>query len=86
MALAVALAAPDLTRLTAERPAPLLPPDAESARGAALVARAWPEQASPSTVLAGFHRPGGLTADDRDYVRRLAVRFQAPDRPAQILR
>src|SRR5690349_12294826 len=79
--LAVVLGAPDLTRLVDRRETPLLPSDSESARAAALVGPAWPDQTSASRVVAGLHRPGGLTAADREYARRLAVRLRAKDRP-----
>jgi RND superfamily putative drug exporter len=85
-ALVVRLSAPDLTRLVEERPAPLLPADAESARGAALIARVWPAQSSESTVVVALHRGSGLTAPDRAYAGRLAGRFGASDRPGAILR
>jgi RND superfamily putative drug exporter len=85
-ALLVGLSAPDLTRLVAERPAPMLPADAESVRGAALIARAWPDQSFESTVVVALHRASGLTGDDRAYARRLAGRFGASDRPGPILR
>ena len=75
--LAVVLAAPDLTRLLEGREPPLLPTDCESARAAAMVASAWPDRASASWVVAVLHRPGGPTAADGEYARRLAVRFQA---------
>lgn len=83
--LAVVLAAPDLTRLVDRREAALLPVDCESARAAALVASAWPDRSSASSVVAGLHRAGGLTAADGEYARRLAVRFRAKDRPAPVL-
>ena len=84
--LAVLLAAPDLTRVVDGRETPLLPSDCESARAAALVASAWPDRSSASWVVAGLHRPGGLTAADGEYARRLAVRFRAGDRPGPVLR
>ena len=46
--LAVVLAAPDLTRIVDGREPPLLPSDCESARAAALIAPAWPDQSSAS--------------------------------------
>jgi RND superfamily putative drug exporter len=85
-AVGVTLAAPDLTRLVAENPAPLLPPDAESVRAAALVAAAWPDQASQSTVVLALHRSGGLADPDRAYARRVAARLRAADRPGAVLR
>jgi RND superfamily putative drug exporter len=84
--LAVVLAAPDLTRLVDGRETPLLPVDCESARAAALVASAWPDRSSASWVVAGLHRPAGLSAADGEYARRLAVRFRAADRPGPVLR
>jgi RND superfamily putative drug exporter len=84
--LAVVLTAPNLTRLVDGREAPLLPSDCESARAAALVASAWPDRSSASSVVVGLYRPRGLTAADGDYARRLAVRFGAADRPKPVLR
>ncbi len=84
--LAVVLAAPDLTRLVDERETPLLPADCESTRAAALVASAWPDRSSASWVVAGLHRPGGLSEADVEYAQRLAARFRAEDRPGPVLR
>jgi RND superfamily putative drug exporter len=82
---AVMLIAPDLTRLLDGRETPLLPPDCESARAAALVASAWPDRSSSSWVVTGLHRPGGLSAADGEYARRLATRFRVGDRPVPVL-
>ncbi len=84
--LAVLLAAPDLTRLVDGRETPLLPSHCESARASALVAPAWPDQSSASSVVAALHRPGGLSAADREYAQRLADQFQTENRPRPILR
>jgi len=87
LAAAVGLAAPDLTRLAAEGQAHLVDDESESARGAELIRRAWPDQTYESQVVVALHRPTGLTAADRDYARRLAARFESdPTRPAEILR
>jgi RND superfamily putative drug exporter len=86
MTLTIVVAAPDLTRLVDARETPLLPADCESARAAALVASAWPDRSSASWVVAALHRPGGLTAVDGEYARRLAVRFREEDRPRPVLR
>ena len=87
LAVAVALAAPDLTRLAAEGQAHLIDGDAESARGAELIRRAWPDQSYESQVVIALQRPAGLTPADREFARRLVARFEsAPSRPADILR
>src|SRR5262245_48986500 len=78
--------APDLSRLAAEGQARLLGRDAESRRAAELVRRSWPEQSYQSLAVVALHRPGGLTAADGAYARRLAERFEAPGRPREVLR
>jgi len=87
LAVAVSLAAPDLTRLAAEGQAHLIDEDAESAKGAELIRKAWPDQSYESQVVVALHRPAGLSRADRDYAGRLAARFDSdPGRPADILR
>jgi RND superfamily putative drug exporter len=83
--LVVVLTAPDLTRFLDARETPFLPADCESARAAALVASAWPDRSSASSVVAGLHRPGGLTSADGEYAGRLAAGFRAADRPGPVL-
>jgi RND superfamily putative drug exporter len=85
-ALAIGLLAPDLTRLAAEGQAKMLPESAESLRAAALVGKAWPDQAYESTAVVALHRAAGLTSADLAYARRLAARFERSDRPAAVLR
>lgn len=86
MALAVGLAAPDLTRLAAEGQSKLLGPESESRRAAELVRKAWPDQSYESTAVLAFHRPAGLTEADRRLAGRLEERFAASDRPREVLR
>jgi RND superfamily putative drug exporter len=86
LAAVVGLTAPDLTRLAAEGQAHLLPENAESARAARLIRRAWPDQWYESMAVAALHRHGGLATADRDYAQRLASRLSAADRPDVILR
>src|SRR3954469_18908219 len=83
---AVGWRAPDLSRLAAEGQARLLGQGAESRRAAEVVRRAWPDQSFESLAVVVLHRPGGLTAADRVYARRLAERFVAPDPPPEVLR
>jgi RND superfamily putative drug exporter len=84
--LAVVLAAPDLTRLSAEGQARMLPRDAESVRAAELIAGAWPEEAYHSMVVVGLHRPAGLTEADRAFARDLSRGFVHPQPPANVIR
>src|SRR5689334_11295124 len=86
LALVVGIFAPDLTALAAEGQARLLPQDAESARAAEVVRKAWPDQWYESLVALALFRRGGLTDADRAYAQALATRFQAPARPNNILR
>ncbi|MFO0951056.1 MAG: MMPL family transporter [Isosphaeraceae bacterium] len=86
VAAVVGLTAPDLSRLSAEGQAKLLPGDVESRLAAKLLRRTWPDQAYESLVVASLHRAGGLTDGDRTYIRKLADRFAASDRPREILR
>jgi RND superfamily putative drug exporter len=85
-AAAVALSAPDLTRLAAEGQAKLLGRDAESLRAKELIARAWPEQAYESLAVVALHRPGGLSDADRALALALADAFSGPGRPKDVLR
>src|SRR3954451_10239385 len=82
----VGLAAPNLTKLAAEGQAKLLGPESESRRAAELVRKAWPDQSYESTAVLAVHRPTTLTEADRRFAERLAARFEAADRPGQILR
>ena len=83
----VGLASPDLTRLAAEGQAHLVDEDAESARGAALIREAWPDQSYEAQVVATLLRPSGLTAEDHAYAARLATAFETIEgRPSSILR
>jgi RND superfamily putative drug exporter len=86
IALVVGLAAPSLTRLAAEGQSKLLGREAESRLAAELVRNAWPDQAYESTAVLALHRPTGLTEADRGLAAQLAQRFEAPDRPANVLR
>src|SRR5207248_2884537 len=86
LALGIGLLAPDLTRLAAEGQARMLGKDAESLRAAALVGQAWSDAAFESMAVVALHRPGGLTAADEAYARRLAARYERADRPREILR
>src|SRR4051794_11934806 len=87
LAVAIGLAAPDLTRLAAEGQAHLLDEKSESARGGILIRELWPDQSFESQVVVALHRPSGLTTEDRAYARKLADRFEhTPGRPADILR
>jgi RND superfamily putative drug exporter len=83
---AVAVLAPDLTRLAAEGQANLLPKDSESARGAQLVREFWPDQWYDSMAVAALYRPSGLTEADRRYAAQLADRLSGAGRPDIVLR
>src|SRR3954452_11951185 len=85
-AVGVGLAAPNLTRLAAEGQSKLLGPESESRRAAELVRKAWPDQSYESTAVLAVHRPTTLTEADRRFTERLAARFEASDRPRDILR
>src|SRR5690242_10677980 len=85
-ALGLGCLAPDLTSLAAQRQAKMLGQDDESLRAAAALGQAWPDQAYESLSVVALHRPGGLTAADDAYGRRLAARFERSDRPAAVLR
>jgi RND superfamily putative drug exporter len=86
LALVVGLTAPNLTRLAAEGQSKLLGKASESRRAAELVRQAWPDQAYESTVVLALHRPGKLSAADEQFTERLAQRFDAGDRPRDVLR
>ena len=72
-AVAVGLCAPDLTRLAAEGQGNLLGRDAESLRAGEALRLAWPDQAYESLAVAALHRPGGLSATDIGYAKRLVA-------------
>ena len=86
VAVFVAVAAPDLTKLAAEGQARLLDPLSESAKGVEVVKQAWPDQSYQSLAVVALVHEAGLTADDHAYAARLADRFAAKDRPGNILR
>jgi RND superfamily putative drug exporter len=86
LALVVGLGSPNLTRLAAEGQSKLLGHESESRRAAELVRLAWPDQAYESTAVLALHRPAGLTAADRRFTASLAERFEAADRPGDMLR
>ena len=86
LAFAVGLTSPNLTRLAAEGQAHLLSGDLESARGAAMIRQAWPEQWYESTAVVALSRPTGLNDLDRAYAAKLAAAFDASGRPSEILR
>ena len=86
VAAVVGVLSPDLTRLAAEGQARMLAGGAESRRAAELVRQCWPDQAYESMVVAVLHRPGGLTDADRRFAARLARRFEAAERPDEVLR
>jgi RND superfamily putative drug exporter len=77
---------PNLTKLAAEGQAKILASGAESRRAAELVAQSWPDEAYEAMAVAMLHRPGGLTAADREYAMRLSKRFEGADRPSQVVR
>src|SRR3954470_12240906 len=86
LALGVGFTAPNLTKLAAEGQSKLLGSESESRRAAELVRRAWPDQSYESTAVLALHRPTTLTGADRQFAKRLAERFEAADRPKDILR
>ena len=86
LALAVGLAAPDLTRLAAEGQAKLLPKEAESARAAEELRRDFPDLWYESLAVAALHRPGGLTAADRDHAAAIMRGLLGEGRPEDVLR
>jgi RND superfamily putative drug exporter len=86
LALTVGLTSPNLTRLAAEGQSRLLGRESESRRAAELVRRAWPDQAYESTAVLALHRPAGLTEGDRRVAAKVAERFEAADRPREVLR
>ncbi len=86
IAAAVGLSAPSLTQLAAREQANLLPEDAESARVAELVTRAWPDQSLESTAVVALRRSEKLTPEDTEYARQLSRLFESSERPSEILR
>ncbi len=86
VAVVVGVAAPDLTRLTAESEALLLDKSAESARAEAIIKSVWLDQSYESMAVVALYRPSGLTAADHDYAAKLADAFSATDRPKDIAR
>jgi RND superfamily putative drug exporter len=82
----VGVLSPDLTRLAAEGQAKMLGGGAESRRAAELVRQNWPDQSYESMIVAVLHRDGSLTDSDRTFAARLAHRFDAGERPSQVLR
>lgn len=85
-ALAVGLIAPDLTRLAAEGQSRVLGDEVESRKAAEIIARVWPEQSNAAVAVAAVHRPGGLTAGDREFVARLSDAYRKAGQPAPLLR
>ncbi len=77
---------PNLTKLAAEGQAKMLAADVESRRAAELVAHSWPDEAYEAMAVAVLHRPGGLTAADRQYALRLSQRFEVAGRPREVVR
>jgi RND superfamily putative drug exporter len=77
---------PNLTRLAAEGHAYALSADAESERAARIIRESWPDQSYHCTAVAALYRRGGLTDADRTFAGRLATRFEAQDRPREIVR
>lgn len=86
LAAAVGLGSPNLTRLAAEGQSKLLGQASESRRAAELVRQAWPDQAYESTAVLALYRPAGLTEPDRRFAVDVVHRFEAADRPRDILR
>ena len=86
VAAVVGILSPDLTRLAAEGQARMLAGGAESRRAAELVRQCWPDQAYESMIVAVLYRPAGLTDADRRFGARLARRFEAVERPDEVLR
>ncbi len=86
LAAAVGLGSPNLTRLAAEGQSKLLGQASESRRAAELVRQAWPDQAYESTAVLALYRPAGLTEPDRRFAVDVVQRFEAADRPRDILR
>lgn len=85
LSLIVGLAAPNLTRLAAEGQAKLLNTNSESCRAAEIVKASWPNRAYASLVVLALHRDGGISVADREYAEKLARRFEATDRPREVL-
>ena len=81
--MAVGWLSPNLTKLAAEGQAKMLASDAESRRAAELVKQSWPDEAYEAMAVAVLHRPGGLTAADREFALRLSQRFEGADDPAR---
>jgi RND superfamily putative drug exporter len=86
LAMVVGCLSPSLTRLAAEGQAKALTADVESQKAAEIIRQSWPDQSYHCLAVAALHRPEGLTAEDRTFAGRLAMRFQAPGRPKEILR
>ncbi len=85
-AVVVGCLSPNLTKLAAEGQAKMLASDAESRRAAELVKQSWPDEAYEAMAVAVLHRPGGLTAADRQYAVRLSKRFEGAGRPSEVVR
>ncbi len=64
----------------------MLASGAESRRAAELVRQCWPDQAYESMAVAVLHRPSGLSDADKQFAARLSGRFEAADRPKDVLR
>ena len=86
LAAVVAFGAPDLTQIAAEGQAHLIDPHSESARGAEVVKQAWPDQSYVSLAVVALYRHEGLNPADRLFAQQLSDRFDAKDRPSDILR
>jgi RND superfamily putative drug exporter len=85
-AVALGVLSPNLTRLAAEGRVHLLGQNDESRSASEALRAAWPDQTYESLVVAAIYRPGGLTADDIVYAKRLARRIGGKDRPEAVLR
>ncbi len=86
LVVSIGLTAPSLTRLAAEGKSTVMGREVDSRHAAAVIDEAWPNQAYQSLAVAAIYRPEGLTAADRAYARTLALAYESPSRPVDILR
>lgn len=81
-AVLLALAAPSREQIADREPTSLLPPNSPLNVSMQVLVDAFPEQAARSNIVLIFHRPGGLTSADHDFLKALARKLADEADPA----
>jgi putative drug exporter of the RND superfamily len=85
-AIAMGLLGPSLSHVGSADETSFLPADAESLAARQVIAKAFPNDAAPSTALLVFSRVDGLTDADRAAIEGLRTFFEGGGHPGAILR